>query len=436
MRIAIYALLPALVGAAIARADDEFEKAPIQYSTSEPDNIVSRLQKRLDQSEAKLEFDESHGYLPALLRAFQIPVESQMLVFSKTSMQRDRIAPESPRAIYFNDDVYVGFCRAGAVLEVSVADPALGAVFYTIKQEKAKRPALRRQTESCLQCHSTGRGDGIPGHLVRSVFTDSSGQPILSEGSFRVDQTTPLSDRWGGWYVTGTHGAQKHLGNLLVKETSPRHPIANDKGLNVTQLNDRLPVAEYLSPHSDIVALMVFEHQTMVQNLITRATFSTRQALHYQKELNRELGEPADHQWESTDRRISSAGDDLVKALLFANEAPLTAPIVGTSEFARTFPLRGKRDPNGRSLRDFDLKTRLFKYPCSYLIESAAFDGLPPEIKDYVAARLRLILTGSGDAQKKRPDDEKTFHHLSAEDRGAIWEIISDTKPALFSQNQ
>jgi hypothetical protein len=409
-------------------ADDEFELAPIEYSKSRPANDVSALQSQLDSGEQKLQHDKRWGYLPALLDALKIPADSQMLVFSKTSMQRSRISPRTPRALYFNDDVYVGYCQNGNVIELSAADPKLGMVFYTLEQQEAARPALTRQTQSCLQCHATSSVDGIPGLLARSLFVGPSGLPMLSEGSHRVDHTTPMKDRWGGWYVTGEHGDQPHLGNLVVRDRDAIHPVKNDQGHNVVDLSDRLRVENYLTPHSDIVALMVFEHQVLVHNLLTKANFETRRALHYQAELNRALGEPETNQLESTTRRIQNAGDQLVEALLFSEEAEIKAPIKGTSAFTKLFSESGPRDSQGRSLRDFDLRTRLFRYPCSYLIYSSAFDALPPEMKTYVAARLRGVLTGEV--------RDEAFYHLAAADRQAILEILTETKPDLWSQGR
>lgn len=436
MRIAFWAIWLAVLGETTLRAEDEFERPPIAYSRSTPENVVSRFQRRLDRNEVELKFDEAFGYLPALLDALQIPRESQMLVFSKTSLQRGRIQPKTPRAIYFNDDVYVGYCHAGNVLEVSAVDPQLGVVFYTLDQTAAAPPNLTRQTDQCLLCHRVRQGSEIPGHLVRSVFTDPGGFPILTEGSFRVDHTTKLKDRWGGWYVTGTHGDQTHLGNLIVRDVPVKRPVANPDGLNVTDLSARFSTTNYLTPHSDLVALMIFEHQTHVQNLITRANHATRQALHYELELNRELKEPLDRKLESTGRRIASAGDELVKGLLLAGEAPLAGPIAGSSDFAALFAKAGPRDPAGRSLRDLDLHHRIFKHPCSYLVYSPAFDGLPPEMKQYVATKLRAIL--KEDTRQEQPPlgrVDESFAHLSREDRQAIWEILTSTKPDLFEHD-
>lgn len=403
-------------------AADENERPPIEYSRSTPDNCVSKLQSRMEGGELRLEYSDQLGYLPSLLKALDVPVESQLLVFSKTSLQRHRISPRTPRAIYFNDDVYIGYCRSGDMLEVSAVDPQLGAVFYTLDQKKADAPHFLRQTENCLVCHSSSRTEGVPGHVVRSLFVDSSGQPILSAGSYSVDHSTPLEQRWGGWYVTGTHGSQTHLGNLIIRGQDVRQPVDNSQGQNVTQLADRLAVEKYLTPHSDLIALMVLEHQTLVHNHLTKANFAARQALQYETEMNRTLGEPEGKRMVSTTRRIQSAGNDLVEVLLLVNEAKLTAPISGTSGYAEKFSRSGLRDRRGRSLQELDLQRRLFKYPCSYLIYSPAFDGLPREMQDYVWQRLWDVLSN--------PNEVK-FQHLSPEDRRAIVEILRETKPNL-----
>jgi len=402
---------------------DEFDREPIRYSTAPANNAVSRLQERLDSGAAALKFENDHGYLRSFLQALDVPASSQMLVFSKTSMQRERITPKTPRALYFNDDVYVGFCQQGAVLEISAVDPNLGTVFYTLDQEPTDRPKFTRQTDNCLQCHGSTQTRGVPGHLVRSVFADRSGQPILSMGGFRVDQTTPFAQRWGGWYVTGTHGSQKHLGNLIVRGQREPEEIDNASGQNVKDLRDRLTIASYLTPHSDLVALLVLEHQTEMHNLIAKANLQTCVALHEEAELNRELGRGADYRSETTWRRIRSVGDPLVKYLFFSKEAPLTEKVQGTSSFAADFAKEGPRDPKGRSLREFDLQKRLFKYPCSYLVYTKAFDALPEPVKSYVYGRMNDVLTGR--------DYTRDFDHLSADDRQAIREILLATKPEL-----
>lgn len=418
---AIIAMLSA--GIAESFAIDEFDKAPINYREATPDNCVTRLQKQIDEGQQKFQYEGEQGYLKSLLKALNVPIESQMLVFSKTSLQQRRIAPRTPRAIYFNEDVYVGYCQSGDVLELSAVDPQLGTVFYTLDQDEVTKPRIERRNDNCLVCHSSSRTGGVPGHVVRSLYVDAGGQPIFSAGSRTVDHTTPIEERWGGWYVTGRHGQQSHVGNLIVHSNRVVEPVDNSEGQNVVELKDHFSVDRYVTPHSDIVALMVMEHQTMVHNCITKASFSTRQAFHYEKTMNKVLGYGEFNRLDSTTRRIANAADKLVEALLLSKEAPITSTITGTSGYADVFTGLGPRDSQGRSLRDLDMTTRMFKYPCSYLIYSEAFDALPQESRDCVWRGLWDVLSGENQA--------KEFAHLTPADRRAIAEIIRETKTGL-----
>lgn len=404
-------------------AADEFDRPPISYRDSAPDNCVSRLQARIDAGESALIHDNELGYLRSVLTSLSVPVESQMLVFSKTSLQRHRISPRTPRAIYFNDDVYIGYCQSGDVLEVSAVDPQLGTVFYTLDQEPVDEPRFERRMDKCLICHSSSRTGGVPGHVVRSLFVDAGGQPLFSAGSRTVDHTTLVKDRWGGWYVTGTHGSQAHVGNLVIRTRRVTEPVDNSQGHNIEDLSKRFRIGHYLTPHSDIVALMVMEHQTLVHNRLTKASYETRKAVHYEQTMNEALGNEPGQRLDSTTRRIQNAGDDLVEALLLVDEAPLSAAIRGTSGYAGVFAKSGQQDARGRSLRDLDLQTRLFRYPCSSLVYSEAFDALPDEMRRYVWKRMWDVLTAT------EPDVK--FAHLSTSDRAAIVEIIRDTKAGL-----
>jgi len=413
-------LLPVL-GAVAALSGDEFETEPINYTKSAPQDRVTQLQGQIDRGQVTLKRSGLPGYLVSVLQQLQIPVSSQVLVFSKTSFQRDYISPRTPRALYFNDDTYVGWVQGGEVLEFSTADPQLGAVFYVLRQEPAAKPKFERQTYECLSCHSSTLTRGVPGHTVRSVFPGRDGQPALAAGTFVTSDESPMEERWGGWYVTGTHGQQRHMGNVTVKDAAQAETLDRSTGANATDLRRWFDASPYLTKHSDIVALMVLEHQTSVQNLITRANQETRKALHYEQALNRELGRGPDFRSDSTLSRVRSVGDPLVRGLLFAKEAPLTAPVAGTSGFSREFAARGPWDKQRRSLRDFDLRTRLFKYPCSYLVYSKAFDGLPPLAKEYVYTRLGQVLRGE--------DTSAEFARLSPADRKAALEILMATKP-------
>lgn len=413
----------ALVALPAGLAAADLDAPPIRYATADADNAVTKLQAGLKAKTTALKPDDEFGYLKAVLKAFDVPESSQVLVFSKSSLQRSRIGPKTPRAIYFNDEVTVGFCRGGDVVEVAAADPDLGVVFYSLDQNRAKPPRFTRQTESCLICHGSSRNQGFPGRLVRSVAADGKGELVLSRGSKSVDHSTPFEDRWGGWYVTGTSGKQTHQGNQIVGGWGWAETDKQPPGENVTDLKPYFTVANYLTPHSDLVALMVLEHQGEAQNRLTRAAMQTRLALYEQAELNKAFKEPPDTRSESITRRIHWACEPVVKYFLFCEEAKLSESVAGTSEFAKEFAARGPFDARKRSLREFDLKTRMFKYPLSYVIYTKQFDGIPAEAKERVYLRLWEVLSGK--------DTSKEFAHLSKEDRAAVIEILRDTKKDL-----
>jgi hypothetical protein len=409
---------------ATARADLPIEQEPINYSKARADDPVAQLQERLERGAVKLTHDENRqGYLKSVLEQLKISPESQALVFSKTSFQHTRIAPRTPRALYFGDDAYVGWVKGGDYLEFAAVDPKLGTTFYLLDQRPASKPTFLRQTDSCLQCHQSSKTQDVPGLMVRSVYPDQRGFPIFSAGSSVTDQTSPLSERWGGWYVTGELGGQRHLGNGVVTDRNQPEQLDSEPGADHTDLKGLVDTYAYLTGHSDVVALMVLEHQTQTQNLLTLAGYQGHMSRYYDSGVNKALGRPEGTVSQSTARRISSYADKLISALLFSGEASLSVPIVGSSEFVSDFAARGPRDRRGRSLRDFDLRSRLFRYPCSYLIYSRSFDALPEPMKAQVYLRLRAVLTGC--------DSSPQFAHLCADDRRAILEILLDTKPGL-----
>jgi hypothetical protein len=397
----------------------DIEREPIDYSNTVAQDPVARLQASIDRGEAALDYDSRFGYLPSLLENLGIPVSSQTLVFSQTSFQAKKITPDKPRAIYFNDDTYIGCVQEGEVLEISAVDPVLGAVFYSLDTAQSEHPKLIRQGDSCLQCHSSKMTQGVPGHLVRSVFTAPTGKPVLNAGTFLTDHTSPLSERWGGWYVTGSHGSARHMGNAFLFDSSDPEDLDREAGANLLDLSDRIDIEAYPSPGSDIVALLVLEHQTHVHNLITAANYQARLALELQRELNEMDGKPGDHLGDSTRQRFGYVAEPLLQALLLIEEATLESPIEGTSGFAREFQKKGPFDSRGRSLRELDLQSRLFKIPCSFLIHSEAFAGLPGPLRDHLLTRLWEILAAE--------DDSGEYSRLSSEDRKAIYEVLSDT---------
>jgi hypothetical protein len=412
------------------RQDQLQESQVIGYRYAGSHDAVAQLQKRINSGEVKLEFSEKGGYLESVLEHLRIPVSSQGLVFSKTSFQLHRIMPSNPRAIYFNDETYVGWVRGGDVIELAAVDPRMGGVFYMLEQRPAAQPRFRRNDE-CLQCHVSNGTRNVPGFIVRSVHPDDRGYPIAPLGGFITNHSSPLRERWGGWYVSGTHGTERHLGNMRFDEKGGDYNPAQLASQNLTNLEPRFDTLSYLTPHSDIVALLILEHQTQMHNLITRLNYETRLALHQQTVINEALKQPADAMSGGARRRIEFAVEDALRYLLFSGEARWQTPIKGVSGYAREFAARGVKDKQGRSLRDLDLQQKLFRYPCSYLIYSEAFDALPPPALDELYRQLWLALTG----QTK----DKELAAIPAADRKAVLEILRETKrnlPAYFQEEK
>lgn len=380
---------------------------------------IAQLEQRLRAGELQLEYQQAggRGYLDSLLTALDIPVSSQTLVFSKTSAQFRLISTTNPRALYFNDDIYIGWVPGGPFLEVSAATADGQAVFYSLPQTRNQPASFRADNGSCLQCHESGRTDGVIGHLVRSVYPDEDGMPFFGAGTIDVRPSTPVDERWGGWYVTGTTGEMVHRGNEVVPSEDKTDQLHAGRGTGVTDLAGRFPVDRYLSPHSDVVAHMVLTHQVRMHNAIAFAAREARNSLAYRDSAAERFGEPSAASLASIKRRIERPAEKLVTELLFLDEAPLAGPIIGTSDFAKEFEARGLQDDSGRSLRALDLRGRLLKYPCSWLIYSDSFDGLPEQTKSYVYRRLDELLSGdSGQAIREiliatKPEAREYLEH-------------------------
>jgi hypothetical protein len=378
----------------------------IQYLEGPFDNPVSRLARRLESGKVKLDFRSGgFGYLPSLLEHLEVNPDSQALVFSKTSFQSARISPRNPRAIYFNDDVAIGFVPGGEAFELAAFDSKQGVVFYTLDAQKSGQPGFM-QRDVCLRCHQGPATLGVPGLFVGSVYPNSLGMPDRS-GAIVTDHRTPFEDRWGGWYVNAAHGEQRDRANAVAPNPAELDVLATEGRQNLSSLAGEFDAPRYLTPVSDIVALMTLEHQTQMTNLITRLGWEARIAQH-------------DHK---TDARIGSTIEALVTYMLFAEEAPLREPVKGVSTFTKAFPQRGPRDRRGRSLREFDLQKRLFRYPLSYMVYSSAFDAIPDTVRSRIYERLYEVLSGKDQSDK--------FAGLSADDRSSIIEILLDTKPNL-----
>lgn len=360
------------------------EQAPIAYDTSIADDPVARL----SLESAAIKYEGPAGYLRSVLDALHVPIESQIAVFARNSLQKRIISPERPRTIFFNDSVAVGWVPGEPFVEIAAQDSRQGIIFYTIEQSSRVKPRFVRQDQLCLVCHESYSTLRVPGVMVRSVFPSPDGTPIRPLGDVLVDHRTPFPKRWGGWFVTGKTDLLGHLGNTVWNDESSAESVA-------PPLSD----GRYLSPHSDMAALMVFEHQMRMMNLLTVTGWEFRLA-EYEHRKSSEL--------------LEARVKDLVDYMLFVDEARLPSRVSGTSGFAEKFSAAGPRDHLGRSLRDLDLEHRLMRYPCSYMIYSEAFDALPAAAKDAIYRRMLKVL-----------------ETRNAADRRNIVEILRDTKPGL-----
>jgi hypothetical protein len=361
----------------------------IDYYRRPVHDPVAELNRKLDRGR-KLEFEPVHGYLQAVLEALGIPVESQLAVFAKSSFQQHLISPGNARAIYFNDSAAVGWVRGGPLLEIASEDPEQGTIFYTLNQWKSASPRLMRR-DDCLTCHESYDTLGVPGMLLRSVYPARDGFVMRELGSYNVDHRVAFAHRWGGFFVTGKSDALSHLGNAA---------FTGEDGAEAVETN----LKGYLAPGSDIVALMVFDHQMHMTNLLTRIGWETRFAAH-EKTITAE--------------KMAGMAAEIVDYMLFNEEARISSPVEGTSGFAEKFAAEGPFDRKRRSLREFDLRRRMMRYPCSYMVYSEAFNRLPEVAKDAIYRRLWQLLSG------------ETASRLSNDDRRAIVEILRDTKPGL-----
>ena len=394
----------------------------IQYYTRQTTDPVAELNRQILLGKVQLTFDGEQGYLRSVLKALNIPVESQIVPFSKTSVQLYRITPKSPRTLFFNDAVTVGWVRGGFI-EVAAEDPRQGVQFYTLPQRAVDQPQFKRgDGDGCVGCHESLDSVGVPGMLVRSFFTAPDGAPIRKLGYNTTDHRTPLEQRWGGWYVTGRSGSIRHMGNAVVTDPDKPDAMVTDHTLNLESLKEKFDTDAYLSPYSDIVALLVFEHQMHMTNLFTRIGWEVRFALFQEQENKTAEGQPAANP-QSLEPLLRDSARELVDYMLFVDEAPLGDKIQGTSGFSQKFSEQGPFDSRARSLRQFDLQHRLMRYPCSYMIYSEAFGALPPEAKAAIYKRMWEILSGK--------EKDKRYARLSRGDRRAIVDILRETMNGL-----
>jgi len=378
-----------------------FGREPIDYFNTRNDDAVARWNER-DKSSGTFTPDR-FGYLTAILKEFDIPVESQLLVYSKTARTPDLVSPRRPRAIFFNEEISVAWIPDAPELEVSAMDPLKGVNFYTLPQPAAgvEMPESWRfeRREQCLACHAGRSSLEVPGYLLRSWLTDSTGKPL--NGFSRVTHDLAYENRWGGWFITGTPPGLIHRGNLISEIENERHIREPGWTSALTRLESRFDISRYPAPTSDAVAHLVFQHQMHGLNLLIRCGMEERLGLR------------------------SDVEEQLLRYLLFVDEPPLPVlfPDPEASAFANWFESRCQKDGAGRSLRQFNLQTRLQKYRLSWLVTHRLFETLPAACRQRLLQRLHAGLTAEV--------PQEPFAHLPVEERTAITAIVRATVPAL-----
>ena len=389
------------------------EDPAIGYSTAPLNNVVVDVNKKLQDGSIQFAFDSHSGFLPSALEALKLPVDSQLLVFSRLSLQGKRIGEQNPRALFFNDRVALGWVRGGDVLEVAAHDESDGVVFYTLDQRADAAPQFKRAFV-CLGCHVTGNTLGVPGLLM---FSTTRAEPTQFSGLPRhIDHSDALAKRFGGWFVTGSTGSARHMGNDAAA-------LDGRTSRELTSVEGLFDADGYRALSSDVVAHLVLTHQAGMTNLLTRAAWEARAADPSLHGTTATAGQEA-----SIAAVMSGIAGEVVDYLFFIDEARLTDRVRGASGFAERFSASGPRDRKGRSLYELDLNRRLMKYPCSYLIYSPAFDALPPLAKAPIYRRMWEVLSG-------QEQDPRYRSALSLADRQSIVEILRDTKkdlPAYF----
>jgi hypothetical protein len=411
-----------LAAAGRAQEREPFEEAPINYSATSPHDRVTQINEKFARQADEIRGLPAKKRLRWLLEQLEVPLESQLLVFSKTSLQRNLINPETPRALFFSDEAYVGWSVGGG-FEVTVFDAELGATFYIFDQHEAAPAPLLARSGECLLCHS--RHAHTPSLRTRSVFPDANGEPLSGSGGSNIEPSTPLSERWGGWYVSGAESPLRHLGNITGQTLGDFEGPAAKSGRTLPSLKGLVDTHRYPLNTSDIVALLLHDHQVHVHNVLASANQDARIALYRWPAMREILGLPADAPPAGSCLVVfNSQADKVIEALMCKGEAPFPAGgIHGDGVFERAYARTRKADGKNRSLRDLELNTRIFRYRCSPLIYSQSFATLPKQLRSIILGRLSAGL-------RAFPPSEN-FAHLDEAERVAIHEILTATLPDL-----
>lgn len=416
----VFLLAPLLSATSLrSQAFNDFLVPPHDYNSIRGRDAMSRLIERA--SAGGYAFGEETG-LPLLRRVLAelgIPESSQVLLFSKTSLQREYIDPENPRAIFFNENGYVSWMPDG-LIEVLMFDPDAGGLFFIeeLPEERSDPRVAFVKSRGCTGCHSGSVTNFLPGPMARSGYVDAGGKRIGSiPGHIRMNHGVPLADRWGGFYVTGAHASLGHLGNALARKEQGKTVLDRPEAPVLSELSGLFDVSRYPRRDADALALLLFDHQIEAHNLLMELRYRWRLV---EYERAKSGGEASTIAMEGLERGLRR----VVRYLLFADEAPLDgAALAVSSDSRRDFLASRRTDPEGRSLRDLDLGERMFSHRLSYMIDSQAFAEAPRDMRALVYEQLGGILL-----PEVAPDD---FDYFDEGEREAIVSILRATKDDL-----
>ena len=421
MRALVVSLLLCSTLTGFSQFYNDYELEPHGYFSKDAKDPVTLLMKRVQRGEVLIKEPNGKPLVERLLRELGLNKDTQVLVFSRTSLQRREVSYSNPRALYFNESVYLGWMPNGRI-EIASFDPELGPIFYFQRElDDASSPLLAR-SRSCLGCHAGDATNFLPGSLGRSVYPDKSGRSLRSIDDYRRSgHHIPLHDRYGGWFVSGNHGAMRHMGNAIASREGGKITIDREQFANLEKLDRFFSTEAYPAPGSDIAALLVFDHQVTMHHRLVEAAYRARQSLFDSKLDPKETDVSKLSKGRSTDEFLEGR-DKVVDYLLFRDETPI--PKVSCDPaFRRAFSANRIADSRKRSLKDLRLDGRIFENRCSYMIYSPTFDQFPPMLKGAIYARIHEILTS--------PKPVEGFDYLGKEEKRRILEILDETKEDL-----
>ncbi len=381
-------------------------RSPIHsYLDQTPRDPFSKFVKKIEKGDIKLNFNSEKEYLLSLFEELNISPFSQLLVYSTTSLQLSRISPSNPRAIYFNDDIYLGYVPGGQVELIGI-DPELGAIPYIFNlpiKDDLKHPSIYR-SKRCMKCHASEETKGVPGLLLSSVIPGPGGGTIDAFRRGIFGHSVPYEERFGGWHISGDHPFSNSWANYTgIMQGGIIKKIPNPPGRFFSW-------NKYLTKQSDAIPHLILEHQVGFTNLCISITYRFREIKNQGRQENGS-GE--------LNKFFKNETDALLSYILFQHEAELPKNRLSLdSQFVEDFENNRKSTDQSKLLRKLNLKDRLFELRCSYMLFSNSFRGLPLEIKKHLFEKLRFILSCD---EKSIP---KEFSYFNNEERLKIHSIL------------